>query len=216
MPKNLSDGVEAAHRCGEKVTPAPSIASAQYFGAPPVTEYDTMHYVQERSFIATFSTETLGFTGILDSFEGTPRTRQNNWLTVVESGLTVAPQQFWFGYFEGEDSGYQVLTIASEAGASHKDYWDLSSNSHVGYYVTSKKPVLWRVRVDGSKIVQPECGECEGVTLAARGQALLSARERPRWEDHWVAVNAPIKLEFTMNVTEVDVPRFENFAQYRR
>ncbi|MBF8743484.1 hypothetical protein [Pseudomonas guariconensis] len=175
-----------------------------------------MRFVQERSFIATFVSMTPGYPGTLDSIEGSPAARRNAWLTVDSRTTGLEPQQFWFGYFEGGDAGYQVRTVMSGPDGSHHDFWDLSFNKSVGYYIDSKNPILWRVRVDGAKLKMPEQRIYEGVTLAAPGQAMLSVANRAPWDEHFVGVGKPNTLYFRMDVREVNVPEFVRFDQYRR
>jgi len=178
-----------------------------------------MQYIQERSFIATLTSVTPGCEGVLDSVEvGTPTRRKNAWLTVSSPGLVGAQQRFWFGYFDCESAGYQVRTVESEEGASHCDIWGLNANNYIGYYTKSDDPVLWRVRVDGTKIGTPECGTYN-VTLAAPGQAVFGVRKRDKvWEDRFVEADADakIKLLIKMDVLEVNVPLFDQYSKFLR
>ncbi|AGZ36903.1 hypothetical protein C4Q28_05960 [Pseudomonas sp. SWI6] len=175
-----------------------------------------MKYVQDRSFIATFTSVTPGYEGWLDSMEGTPRERRCQWLTVSSSSEVKSPQRFWFGYFEGDRHGYQVRAVESGEGYAHYDIWDLSGQSYIGYYAKSDEPVSWRVRVDGTKIEQPQIQVYQGVTLAAPGLAMVSVANRKPWDDHYVGVGKPNVLTFEMAVQDVNVPNFSNVSLYRR
>ncbi|MNJ60714.1 MULTISPECIES: hypothetical protein [Pseudomonas] len=179
-----------------------------------------MQYIQERSFIATLTSITPGNEGILDSVEGNhvPAQRTHTWLTITSPFSVESQQRFWFGYFDGQNAGYQVRTVASGNGTSHYDVWDLSTNNFVGYYPKSDNPVLWRVRVDGQKIGIPECGTYN-VTLAAPGQLLFGVRKREKqWQDRYVEVDADakIKLLIEMDVLEVNVPLFDEYSKFLR
>ncbi|QXH34991.1 hypothetical protein [Pseudomonas muyukensis] len=175
-----------------------------------------MRYVQERSFIATFLSTTPGYSGYLDSVEGLPRTRRNNWLTLTSPFSAEPPQRFWLGYFEGRDAGYQVRTLESAPGDSHHAIWDLSFSNSIGFYVSSTNPVLWRVRVDDAKLQVPEQRTYRNVTLAAPGKALLSVATRDSWDDHYVGIKRPNPLTFTMDVLEVGCALFDSHLKFRR
>ena len=175
-----------------------------------------MGFVQERSYIATFTSMTPGYPGILDSIEGTPGERKNAWLTIASACSLQEQQRFWFGYYDGPDAGYQVRTVMSATDGSHRDIWDLSFNKSVGYYPKSKKPILWRVRVDGTKLKMPEPRIYENVTLAMPGQAMMSVATRAPWDEHYVGINRPNTLYFRMDIQETNVPEFISFDQYRR
>ncbi|MDM3887930.1 hypothetical protein QSV36_20385 [Pseudomonas sp. BCRC 81390] len=177
-----------------------------------------MSFIQARSFIATLTSTTPGCEGILDSVESRtiPASRCNNWLT-VSSALSVGSQQrFWFGYYEGRQPGYSIVTVESEAGASHKDTWDLGSGYCVGYYPKVANPLLWRIRVNGQALAKPEVADYSGVTIAAMGSAEIGVRNRKSWEDCYVRAGAPIKLIMLMRVSEVNVPSFDRYAMFRR
>ncbi|MCE5977288.1 hypothetical protein [Pseudomonas sp. JR33AA] len=177
-----------------------------------------MSYIQERSFIATLSSTTPGYEGILDSVESEtiPASRCNSWLT-VSSPLTVgSPQRFWFGYYEGENPGYRIVTVESEDGASHRDFLALSSGNYIGYYVRVKKPLLWRIWVSGKKLEVPVVGVYSGVTIAAVGSVPIGVRNWRAWEDWYVSAGAPNKLIMRMNVSEVNVPGFDSYKNFRR
>ncbi|QVM92361.1 hypothetical protein JYG34_04855 [Pseudomonas entomophila] len=175
-----------------------------------------MRYIQDRSFIATLTSVTPDYPGHLDSVEGTPRERRNAWLTVTSPGAIETQQRFWFGYFEGRDAGYQVRTLESAPGGSHYAIWDLDFQNYIGYYPSSKSPTLWRVRVDGTKLKQPEQRLYQGVTLAAPALAMLSVANRPAWDDHYVGVNKPNPLIFKMDVLQVNVAVFDHPAKFRQ
>ncbi|UBM24522.1 hypothetical protein K8374_19465 [Pseudomonas sp. p1(2021b)] len=175
-----------------------------------------MRFIQERSFIATFTSVTPGYLGVLDSVEGLPGERKNAWLTIAPPGKVQDPQRFWFGYFEGQDAGYQVRTVMSGANDSHHDIWGLNFNKSVGYYTKSDKPILWRVRVEGAKLKMPEARIYEDVTLAIPGQAMMSVATRAPWEEHYVGIGRPNTLYFRMDIQETNVPEFVSFDQYRR
>ena len=174
-----------------------------------------MRYVQERSFLATLTSVTPDYPGRLDSIEGTPQVRRNRWLTIAPSGHFAPPQQFWFGYFEGDDAGYQVRTVESSPGGSHYAIWDLDFQNYIGFYLTSKAPVLWRVRVDDAKLRLPEQRLYEGVTLAAPGSATLAVANRAFWDDHYVGVNKPNPLKFKMDVLQTGVALFDSPSKFR-
>ncbi|EKT4466992.1 hypothetical protein QEL93_002399 [Pseudomonas putida] len=175
-----------------------------------------MRFIQERSFIATFTSVTPGYLGILDSVEGTPGERKNAWLTIGSPSCVKEQQRFWFGYYEGQDAGYQVRTVMSGDDSAHRTIWDLSFNKSVGYYQKSDKPVLWRVRVEGAKLQMPEVRIYEDVTLAMPGQAMMSVANRAPWDEHYVGIGRPNTLYFRMDVQETNVPEFVSFDQYRR
>lgn len=175
-----------------------------------------MRYIKERSFLATLTSTTSDFPGHLDSVEGLPQKRGNAWLTVSPPGRIATQQVFWFGYFEGDDAGYQVRTVESAPGDSHYAIWDLDFQNYIGYYLTSKHPTLWRVRVGDNKLQLPEQRIYDGVTLAAPGRALLSVANRPAWDDHYVGVNKPNPLQFRMDVQQVDVALFDHPAKFRQ
>lgn len=176
-----------------------------------------MQFVQERSFIATLTSITPGNEGILDSVEGSPSQRKNEWLTISTPSTVGSQQRFWFGYFDGDNAGYQVRTVKSEDGASHHDLLGVNRNGFVGYYVKGDDPVLWRVRVDGAKIGTLQRGT-HTVTIAAPGMAYFGVRKRDKvWEDRYVEVDedAKVKLLIKMDVQEVNVPLFEQFSMFR-
>ncbi len=177
-----------------------------------------MRFIQERSFIATLSSTTPGYEGVLDSveFKSVPASRCNNWLTLTSHFSVQAQQRFWFGYYEGADPGYKVVTVESEAGASHRDIWGLGRGDCVGYYVKVAKPLLWRIWVDGQKLAIPEVSDYSQVTIAAVGSVPLGVRNRKSWEDRYVSAGAPNKLIMRMNVSEVNVPSFDKFSMFRR
>jgi len=176
-----------------------------------------MQYIQKRSFIATLTSVTPGYEGVLDSVEvGSPSRRKNAWLTVASPYHVVTQQRFWFGYFDGKKAGYQVRTVESDSGDSHYSIWGLSTNNYVGYYVKSTNPVLWGVRVDGAKIGEPERRVYEDVTLEAPSKELLGVRTRKSWEDHYVEVDAPNKLLMRMDVMEVNVALFDQYSKFLR
>ncbi|WP_145185116.1 MULTISPECIES: hypothetical protein [unclassified Pseudomonas] len=175
-----------------------------------------MTYVQERSFIATFTSVTPGYEGWLDSLEGSPTERRNQWLTVRADTAGFQTQQgFWFGYYQGDVEGYQVRTVAFDSSNSHYDLWGLSLRNSVGYYAKSTHPISWRVRLGGVKIVRPEVGQYDDVTLAAPARAMLSCATRPAWDDHYVGVGKKNVLQFRMDIREVGVARFDSPAMYR-
>ena len=177
-----------------------------------------MSFIQERSFIATLNSTTPGYEGILDSVESktVPASRCNSWLTVSSEFSVAAQQRFWFGYYDGTNPGYRIMTVESEEGASHNDTWDMSSNSYVGYYTKVPKPLLWRISVDGRSLAMPEITDYSGVTMAAVGSAPLGLNSRSSWEDHFVRAGAANKLIMLMRVTEVNVPSFDSFSMFRR
>jgi hypothetical protein len=172
-------------------------------------------YVQERSFIATFTSVTPGYEGWLDSIEGLPAERRNQWLTVRKQTDSLQSQQrFWFGYFKGRDEGYQVRTVQTDASSSHYAIWDVGLQNAIGYYLKSSNPIYWRVRVDGVKIQLPEVANYENVTLAAPHQAMFSCATRPSWDDQYVGLNRKHVLEFVMNVEEVAVANFDSIHEF--
>ncbi|MFB6399748.1 hypothetical protein [Pseudomonas putida] len=177
-----------------------------------------MSFIQERSFIATLTSTTPGYQGILDSveFKTMPASRCNNWLTVASPYSVRAQQRFWFGYFESDRPGYRIVTVESEAGASHRDTWDLGSGNCVGYYPKVAKPLLWRIWVSGQALAIPEVSEYSGVTIAAVGSVPLGVRDRKSWEDHYVSAGAPNKLIMQMCISEVNVPYFDSYSMFRR
>ncbi|MCG8294553.1 hypothetical protein [Pseudomonas entomophila] len=175
-----------------------------------------MRYVQERSFLATLTSVTPEYPGNLDSVEGTPQTRRNRWLTIAPSGQIESQQRFWFGYFEDIDAGYQVRTVESSSGGSHYAIWDLDFQNYIGFYLTSKKPILWRVRIDGAKLGRPEQRVYDGVTLAAPGLATLGVANRASWDDHYVGVNKPNPLSLRMNILQVGVALFDSPLKFRQ
>jgi len=177
-----------------------------------------MSFIQERSFIATLNSTTPGYEGILDSVEckTVPASRCNSWLT-VSSELSVATQQrFWFGYYEGSNPGYRIMTVESEEGASHKDTWDLGSGNCVGYYPKVSKPLLWRIWVDGRALAMPEVTDYSGVTMAAVGSVPIRVSNCSSVEDRYVSAGAVNKLIMLMRVSEVNVPSFDSFSMFRR
>ncbi|WMW05237.1 hypothetical protein [Pseudomonas entomophila] len=175
-----------------------------------------MRYIKDRSFLATLTSVTSDYPGNLDSVEGMPHKRGNAWLTVTPPGRIETQQCFWFGYFEGGDAGYQIRTVESAPGDSHYAIWDLDFQNYIGYYLTSKNPILWRVRVGDRKLQLPEQRTYDGVTLAAPGRALLSVANRPTWDDHYVGVNKPNPLLFEMNVLQVGVALFDSPTKFRQ
>ena len=177
-----------------------------------------MSFIQQRSFIATLTSTTPGYEGILDSVESktTPASRCNSWLTVTTEYSVSSQQRFWFGYYEGENPGYRIVTVESEAGASHKDSWDLGRGDCVGYYPTVSKPLLWRIWVNGRALGDPEVTDYSGVTIAAVGSVPIGVRNRKSWEDRYVFAGAPNKLIMQMRVSEVNVPEFNNYSLFRR
>ncbi|MFJ4065065.1 hypothetical protein ACIPW4_07170 [Pseudomonas sp. NPDC089996] len=177
-----------------------------------------MPLIQERSFIATLTSTTPGYEGILDSVESKtiPASRCNDWLTVAPGHSVASQQRFWFGYYEGMQPGYRILTVESEEGASHRDAWDLGRGDCVGYYAKVSTPLLWRIWVKGEALAIPEVSEYAGVTIAAVGSVPIGVRNRKRWEDRYVSAGAPNKLIMLMNVSEVNVPDFDSFSRFRR
>lgn len=177
-----------------------------------------MSFIQERSFIATLNSTTPGYEGILDSVEckTVPASRCNSWLTVSSEFSVAKQQRFWFGYYDGTNPGYRIMTVESEDGASHKDNWDLSSNSYVGYYTKVSKPLLWRISVNGQSLAMPEVTDYSDVTMAAVGSAPLGVSNSSSWEDRFVRAGAANKLIMLMHVTEVNVPSFDSFSMFRR
>lgn len=88
-----------------------------------------MQYLQNRSFIASLTSTTPGYEGIIDSVEysthgGTQR--KNEWLTVAAPSTVEFQQRFWFGYHDGAKPGYQIRTIEFGPGQAHYQTWDLS------------------------------------------------------------------------------------------
>jgi hypothetical protein len=177
-----------------------------------------MPLIQERSFIATLTSTTPGYEGILDSVESTttPASRCNSWLTVGSAQGIALQQRFWFGYYGGERPGYRVMTVESEERASHMDSWDLGRGDCVGYFTKVAKPLLWRVWVNGEALAIPVVSEYSGVTIAAVGSVPIGVRHRKPWEDHYVSAGAPNKLIMKMNVIEVNVSDFDSFSMFRR
>lgn len=177
-----------------------------------------MSFIQQRSFIATLSSITPGYEGILDSFERktVPASRCNHWLTLSSLGEGSSQQRFWFGYHDGKDAGYRVMTVESEDGTSHQDIWDLGIGNCVGYYPKVDTPLSWRIWVSGKKLGTPEVTDYSNVTIAAVGSVPLGIRDRKPWEDKWVSAGGPIKLIMRLSISEVNVPNFENYAQFRR
>jgi len=177
-----------------------------------------MSFIQERSFIATLTSTTPGYEGILDSVESKtiPALRGNSWLTVASAQSVSAQQRFWFGYYEGDRPGYRIVTVESEEGASHKDTWGLGGGDCVGYYPKVAKPLLWRIWVSGQALAIPEVTDYLGVTIAAVGSVPIGVRNRKPWEDHYVSAGAPNKLIMRMCVSEVNVPSFDSFSMFRR
>ncbi|MDH0302742.1 MULTISPECIES: hypothetical protein [unclassified Pseudomonas] len=175
-----------------------------------------MRYVQERSFLATLTSVTPGYEGPLDSVEGVPLERRNNWLTIAPPGSVETQQRFWFGYFQGSDAGYQIRTVESGPGGSHYAIWDLNIGNAIGFYLKSKKPILWRVRVDDAKLQRPELRTYGNVTLAAPSRAMVGVANRSPWDDHYVGVNRPNLLHLRMEVLQVDCQVFDAYDQFRR
>jgi len=177
-----------------------------------------MQFIQERSFIATLSSTTPGYEGILDSVESKtiPSSRGDDWLTVSTCSSVGSQQLFWFGYYAGKDPGYKVVTVESEEGASHLKTWGLGSGNCVGYYLAPGKPLLWRIWVNGQKLEIPQVCEYSGVTIAAVGSVPIGVRNRKSYEDRYVSAGAPNKLIMQMRVCEVNVPSFDSFSMFRR
>ncbi|PSS58043.1 hypothetical protein C6382_05925 [Pseudomonas sp. BBP2017] len=139
-------------------------------------------------------------------------------MTVSAFSSVESQQRFWFGYFAGENPGYRVRAVGGSNGDAHYDAWDLSANGYVGYYPTSKKPVLWRLWVNGASGV-PTRGAQEGVTIAAVGSVPIGVRNRKSWEDRYVQAGAPNKLIMSLGVEHVNVPLFDSWSKltnYRR
>jgi hypothetical protein len=173
-----------------------------------------MHYVQERSFIASLTSTAPGFEGVLDSVEHSTHEgtlRKNAWLTVSEASTVEAQQRFWFGYFDGENPGYRVRAVEFFDGQAHYEAWDLSRGNNVGYYLTRKDPLLWRIWANGNKFGVPKCGAQEGVTIAAVGSVPIGLRNRKPWENRYVEAGAPNKLIMCLGVEHVSVPLFDGF-----
>ncbi|MHC2145588.1 hypothetical protein [Pseudomonas sp. 210_17 TE3656] len=179
-----------------------------------------MRYIQERSFIATLTSATPGYEGILDSVEGgAPSQRKNDYLTVSGVSSVESQQRFWFGYFDGENPGYRVRAVAFADEDAHYEVWELGSDGRVGYYVKPKNPVLWRIWANGSKFGVPVRGSQEGVTIAAVGSVPIGVRNRKSWEDRYVQAGGPNKLVMSLGVDHVNVPLFDAFGklfEYRR
>nr|WP_225780501.1 hypothetical protein [Pseudomonas sp. Marseille-Q3773] len=176
-----------------------------------------MSFIQHRSFIATLTSTTPGYEGILDSVESKtiPASRRNSWLTVASEHAVGSQQRFWFGYYEGKQPGYRIVTVESEKGASHKDTWDLGSGDRVGYYPKVATPLLWRIWVNGKVLANPEATDYPGMTIATVGSVPIGVRNRKSWEDHYVSAGAPNKLILLMSIREVNVPSFDSYSMFR-
>lgn len=180
-----------------------------------------MKYVQARSFIARLSSMTPGKEGILDSveWESGANARKNNWLTLSSEWSVAHQQRFWFGYYEGRDPGYVIRTVRLEDGDDDFSPWDLSRNGYVGYYVTSRNPVRWRIWNHGQVFGLPLAGRCEQITIAAVGSVPLGIRKQPRFEEQYIQAGAAIKLILCLDIDHTDVPEFDQSGgldAYRR
>ncbi|WP_462401867.1 hypothetical protein [Pseudomonas sp. Marseille-QA0332] len=176
-----------------------------------------MQYIQQRSFIATLTSRTPGYEGILDSVELTSNSmfeRKHEWLTVSSMHSVQSQQRFWFGYFDGEYPGYRVRAVEFAEGDAHYEAWDLKGN-WVGYYLTRPEPVLWRLWAHGERLGVPEVGGQEGVTIAAVGSVPLGVRNRKVYENRYVQAGGANKLIMCLGVEHVNVPLFDGFDRLR-
>ena len=173
-----------------------------------------MQYLQNRSFIASLTSTTPGYEGIIDSVEystheGTQR--KNEWLTVAAPSTVEFQQRFWFGYYDGAKPGYQIRTIEFGPGQAHYQTWDLSYGNNVGFYKDVKSPILWRVWTNGEKLGIPVCQAYEGVNIAPISRSSIGVRDRSARENRYVEVGVANKLFMTLCVEHVDVPLFDGY-----
>lgn len=174
-----------------------------------------MHYIQERSFIATVTCQTPGYEGLLDSFEITSDSiyqRTHRWLSICPFSTVEQPQQFWFGYYEADRPGYQVRAVESQDGDAHYHAWELSDN-WVGYDSIKRRPVLWRLWAHGNPFGVPECGAHDGITVAAVGSVPLGVRNRKAWENRYVEAGAANKLFLRLGIGHTGVLEFDRFSR---
>jgi len=176
-----------------------------------------MRYIQERSFIASVTSRTPGYEGVLDSFEITANSvyqRTHRWLSVCPFSAVEQPQRFWFGYYEGDRPGYRVRAVEFTDGDAHYEAWELSKQ-WVGYDLTARHPVLWRLWAHGDSFGVPATGVQDGITIAAVGSVPLGVRDRKAWENRYVEAGAANKLFLSLGIEHVGVQAFDSFTQLR-
>jgi hypothetical protein len=176
-----------------------------------------MRYIQERSFIATVTSRTPGYEGLLDSFEFNDDSvyqRTHRWLSICPFSTVEQPQRFWFGYYDGDRPGYRVRAVEFADGDAHYQAWELSGQ-WVCYHATVRHPVLWRLWAHGNPFGVPTGGVQDGITVAAVGSVPLGVRNRKTWENRYVEAGAANKLFLSLNIEHVGVQAFDSFARFR-
>jgi len=140
--------------------------------------------------------------------------RTHRWLSVCPFSAVEQPQRFWFGYYEGDRPGYRVRAVEFTDGDAHYEAWELSKQ-WVGYDLTARHPVLWRLWAHGDPFGVPATGVQDGITIAAVGSVPLGVRDRKAWENRYVEAGAANKLFLSLGIEHVGVQAFDSFTQLR-
>jgi hypothetical protein len=179
-----------------------------------------MKYRQELSFIATLTSQTPGFEGIIDSVEyasGQVISSRGDWLTLtVDSNLK--QQQFWFGCFEeGGKLRFRIKTFTPDQDLNlHHKILALSHNAYVGLYPAKKSTeALWILRSPGGLFDMPTVGRHQGIivtTLDQRAWGPSQGRSaRDPLSNCYVRIAAK-PLVLSLGVERTGVPLFDSFA----